>query len=1647
MKKKYLSLFLCLALLLSLIPTWTVAADAATLTIGNGDGAAIECPVGTGCDIPVTLEMKAAGEAYSIMFQLKNKAAEVVTFAAPANVENVLFDGMAALNPTCNDGGIYNVTSTNNALAFAGSATSGRLCTIHVTPKAGVYNGTYEIEVVTDPEDPSAVTYQDGMSDDVALTVVAGKIRITGGLDPTLTKVQLFDHASTYTANSNTPDKTETWPEDIPVTADGTNDVVFYAKGFAEDEASNKDMTADTTWTTTAAATNLTVDPVNTDGYVPITIKARAATGTYTVTATNGLTTKTLGFAVSRNPSVAQSVTLATDKTELLVPASNPSAGDNAVANFTVTATDQYGGTMPDPTITWKVDDNDAPTVDGITFPSGNAKTLTVDSTAKASILDTNGETYAIKAMVDNATSDAVDVTVKRAAQVIQSIALTPTTKTMGIPTSETDIASLFTSIAVTDQYGTVSEPTITWSASPAVPGVTVADGKITVANTVTDNATTTLTATCGGETDDATITFKKISFALNDKGLTVANGTYGAAWSTLITKADTDGITADVGENYPLTGNGAAWRVIATPESGDATTFEVSTGTISGDNATKKPAAGTYTVKLQFKDNTYTSWLDVDTKVVTVAKKPLTINATGLTITKVYDGTTDAGTATGALALTGVEGSDVVSITYTTVGAYADADVSASKTVTISGLALDGVAKDNYKIADDATTYSFTSAAITKATLAQGDLDVTLPTGLEYDATTGKTASVEVKSPKTGLGTVTVKYQKGSETATDTAPKAVGEYKVLITTSGATNFTDVTDFDTGKTFTINPKNITPVVTLTLPTGGYTYDGTAKEPTFVVKESSDENAATIPASEYTAAYSNNTNAGNSATLTITDKDGGNYTWASPVDKTFSIAAKSIADGRVSGYPTSMEYTGSNLEPAVTVKDGSKTLTLTTDYTVSYSDNTNVGTATITVTGAGNYTGTVTPAPTFTITPLTLSGSVTISSNATPVAASSTLTAKLALTSPATASDVDYQWMLNGEDIGSATDPTYAVPNPAPENGKYTVKVTAKDSSNFTGSLTSAAVEVGKATLGDATLTIKKGNDAVTSAAKGDALTAVAANLPTGLEATGYTITWYRDGSPISGATGANYTVVAADQGHSISAKLTAEGYTGEIASSPVAVDAGTPTLTVTATAGNAQATVNWSVEANGATITQFTVQCKDGSTVIETVTVDASTKSHTFTGLTNNTEYTFKVTAIYNSGTADSTEVKATPKAPSTPSNPTTPTTPSSTDTSTIGGGGGGGGYTPRDRDTDSSTTTNKSTTTNADGSITTTVKNSDGSVTETTRATDGSTTTTKTEKTGEATTTEKAADGSTGTTKTDAAGNTVAASATVSQQAVRNAARYGSAVKVPVSVKASNSAASAAAVDIALPETSEPVAVEIPVENVSAGTVAVIVHPDGTEEIVKTSTVGKDGVVLTLDGSAKVKIVDNSKYFADVPSNEWYADNVAWASSREIMNGTGDFAFAPNDPTSRSMVAQLLFNLDGAAAPNEITTLFADVNPSDWYANSVTWAVSSGIARGMGDNLFGADQVVTREQFAVMMYNYAQLKGYDVSTSSSLTSFPDADGVSDWAADAMAWAVGVGLINGTTDANGNTVLNAQGTATRAQVAAIMQRFCEKVAK
>ena len=304
-------------------------------------------------------------------------------------------------------------------------------------------------------------------------------------------------------------------------------------------------------------------------------------------------------------------------------------------------------------------------------------------------------------------------------------------------------------------------------------------------------------------------------------------------------------------------------------------------------------------------------------------------------------------------------------------------------------------------------------------------------------------------------------------------------------------------------------------------------------------------------------------------------------------------------------------------------------------------------------------------------------------------------------------------------------------------------------------------------------------------------------------------------------------------------------------------------------------------------------------------------------------------------------------------------------------------------------------TTTNPDGSTTTTVARPDGSTTATTKAPNGSSSVVNTAKDGQ-----------------------VEATVTVSQGAVKDAE---DAVSLPMpEIPVTTNQDKAPTVTVNLP-TKETVKVEIPVEDATAGTVAILVKDDGTEEVIKTSYATEDGVVVELSDGDTVKIVDSSKDFADVPGSFWGADAVDFATSHALFNGTSVTSFSPNAAMTRGMIVTVLARLEGVDTSKGST----------WYEAGRQWSMENGVSDGT--NMEGS---LTREQLATMLYRYAG----SPAVSGTITGFADVASVSDWALDAMTWAVENGIITGS-----NGKLNPQSNATRAEVAAMLMRFIQQM--
>ena len=529
---------------------------------------------------------------------------------------------------------------------------------------------------------------------------------------------------------------------------------------------------------------------------------------------------------------------------------------------------------------------------------------------------------------------------------------------------------------------------------------------------------------------------------------------------------------------------------------------------------------------------------------------------------------------------------------------------------------------------------------------------------------------------------------------------------------------------------------------------------------------------------------------------------------------------------------------------------------------------------------------------------------------------------------------------------------------------------------------------------------------------GETLTANVSNITPA--DTKLTYQWYRGNDKIEGAAEKTYTLTAADIDQTISVAVSAENCNGTLK----------PEAGRTVTKADALKNVKYDVQlwyANPAvqtvTVDVFklpdTVQgaaIQDGAPTKADEKNIISTDGFTSTafkladGLTpadagKTASWTVTITSTTHEDTTGTITVKITAKDA-----PVKPKPEPSQPGGSTGGSTGGSAATPAKPEA----------TTKPDGTKVQTETKPDGTKVETTTGKDGSVSKTETKKDGSSVTETKAADGSTGTVKTDKNGQTEAKT-TLSSKAVEDAKKNGEAVKAPVEVEASRNSSTAPTVKVELPKNSGDTKVEIPVTNVKPGTVAVLVKADGTEEILKNSVPTEDGIQLTVNGGATVKIVDNSKDFADT-RNHWAKDAIDFVSARGLVNGMNAVSYAPNASTTRAQLWTILARQNDAdltggatwfenaqnwakakgisdgANPNAAinraqmvtmlwramgepavggTANFTDVSADSYYASAVSWAVENGITTGVGGGRFDPTATCTRAQIATFLYRY----------------------------------------------------------------------------
>lgn len=797
-------------------------------------------------------------------------------------------------------------------------------------------------------------------------------------------------------------------------------------------------------------------------------------------------------------------------------------------------------------------------------------------------------------------------------------------------------------------------------------------------------------------------------------------------------------------------------------------------------------------------------------------------------------------------------------------------------------------------------------------------------------------------------------------------------------------------------------------------------------------------AATAPLEGATGAnytLPDNLTAGTHTYLLICTSDG----YSKSKEITITVTPISLEDAEVTVQ--SPTYNGKLQEPKVTVKLGDKTLSRDNDYTMEVPKQTDAGSYQLTINGGGNYTGTKTVEwkilpktvenPTIEVSSVTYNGqaqtpSVTVKDGDTII--------------PDTQYTVSYQ---NNTNAGTAT-----------------VIVVSTSNSNYKFGPTEQAFTITKA---DAP-TVTPGKLTVVNNHEGTYTYDLKQLLPTAPNGTYGNINWngvyqhsftpevsyvkehaidddgiltitsYDNGLTTTGKVGTITITVKTDNYEDISLPIDvfAENKTlpeldGSVSLSKTAITFGESldniTISGTMKDGNntVEGTFSWPTSkelypAGTHEVEWMFTPTNSGKYAVATGKVTITVNKATPTG---KPEYTAITTSGKKLSDANLTQAETSFSVPGTVA------WKLPADTEVTANTAYEWVFTPNDTDnyntlTGTITLWHKSSSSSSSGSVTPgtktdTVKNPDGSTTKTETKADGS----KTE-----TTTASSGGGSTGTTvtKTDAKGNTTTeASAKLSDRDVKEAQEKGEAVTVPVKgIAAAKDANAATKIKIDVPNNANKTTVEIPVENVTSGTVAVIVHEDGTEELVKDSKPTEGGVQLELSGSTTVKIIDNSKTFDDT-KDHWSRDEVNFVAARELFNGVGGNQFGVSQPMTRGMVNTVLARLAGV-----------DTTPSQgqaWYEVGTDWAKKNGISDGTNPTA-----PVTREQLATLLYRYAG----SPSVSGTLHA-ADAASVSDYAEDALLWANQNGIVNGV----GSNTIAPKDNAQRAQVAAMLARYLQ----
>lgn len=1441
------------------------------------------------------------------------------------------------------------------------------------------------------------------------------------------------------------------------VTVDGSNGATIDAMAFNNDV---EEITSGVVWEVSGEENS----GVSIDQNGTITIDAKAKAGEYTVTAAGGdgtfggSNTASATFTVSRATPVAESLSITPETaSNVIVPEDGTEAASTA---FTATVTDQFGDPMS-ADVEWSVAAQDETVLTGITIENG---TLKVGNEAKSIITDATGKVLTVTAKYGNL-SDTATITVKRAAPVATSVAIYKdetaiSSDTIAIPQSGS--TSVTYTAAVLDQYGEVmSGETATWAEPIDLPTNVTFDttsGKLTVPageNTGTGNVT--LTASCGSASGTVTINIAKISFTVEQGAVTTAsNPVYGMTWGDIVKV--TGEISANVGstsvegeysvkdadtkpdageQTYTIVFNASGYNdvtvytgtVTIAPQAvtvegitasskeydGDTEAVVSTEGAVvSIEGVTVTSAAGTFadanvgtdktvTVEVTLSDDNYTVE-DLELKA-SITPKTLTVGVTNVDVSKVYDGTTDPGTVTGSASATGTVAGETVTVNVT-AGEYPGKDVKSDYTVELT-LELTGDAAKNYVL--NSTTATISDAAITACD--------------EFTDATSKTQNVVVgvgtfTAPSfTGIGgeavtgTVTYTYDGGEMDKADIESALAG------LNAGATaiinySFTANGNYTGTITGTITVTMVDIVFTVGTETATADNAVTIKEaPTYGDDWSE---IVTIKENDIVASLNGETLTGGAYSLNVSGMPTASeqsytvqYTYG---DKTYNVCTGTVTVAQ-------KELTITGLSAADKPYDGNTTATVSgiavlngvlagdtvtvTTGTAAF-DSKNAGAQTVTFSGYGiegasasNYvlsaqpasvTATISPKP-VTITGVTAENKTYDGNTTATIDNPGTING---IISPDTVTIKAGTGTFASADVGENIEVTFSG-----------FSLTGTDSGNYTLSAqpASTTANITKAnytgTPNTVNVNVLINQDAAQTGSV--SLDQFFQTIPAGAVITSV--------APASGSVMASVSVADGVISYSSKANLETEGVTDAYSVTIETKNYNNITATLTFTTV-AKTPVNISgVSVTGAGKTY------DGKSVSYTGTPAAKTNDGKTVTVTGTYSYVWQE--------ADGTALASAPKDAGSYKLVITLDDPAYIGSAEVSF-------------------------TIAKAKITITAEDAEAytgsdmpklSYTVTGLATGESLAVNPTltcnadmDKPGEyAITASGAAVPATGNYNETI--TYVPGTLTVSRRPINVGPTYDIDVvdSDNGSVKASLGNASEGSV-ITLTVT--------PDDGYKLGSITVI-DENGDEVEVRRS--GSEYKFTMPDSDVRVSarfVRDTGALpFNDVNAGDWFYDYVEYVYNNGIMDGVDNGVFSPNTETTRGMVVTILYRLAGE--PNvRGGNDFSDVASGAYYADAVTWASNAGIVNGTSATTFSPNALVTREQFAAMLYRYMSYIGEDVSASTNLNRYTDADSVSAYAETAMSWAVAEGIINGRTA----TTLAPAGNCTRAEVAAMITR-------